>query len=90
VVDFDMDSEENRNYQFHTVLNKFLIEINGLATTLPIIMQSIQAEHLSSIEMLAQFLEEKSEAIEQNDTSDGNTKTNTKYKLSTEHFYDLE
>ncbi len=81
----------DQNYLFARALDRFLVEITGLASSLPVIMQSLSEDRQRSIDEIEQFLEEINEGREEfsGDHQDDSNEHMVRYKISLEHVYDF-
>ena len=78
-------------YPFATALDDFLAEINGLHVSLPIIMTTIGEANIESSKNVRAFLDEHGTLIKEDTNNSVDVTVHRKaYKVSLDHFYDLE
>ncbi|MFH7244305.1 MAG: hypothetical protein ACHWZW_15820 [Spirulina sp.] len=85
-----MSESKSSEYLFSKALRIFLIEINGLSESLPVIMKSLTESRHDSEQKINQFFKEHGELIEKvEEDKNGNKKKAEIYKVSFEYSYDI-
>jgi hypothetical protein len=86
-----MGNSQNSGSPFSKALQIFLIEINGLSASLPIIIESLVESRHKSSQQVNKFFEEHGELLEIiKSDKDGQEKKSEIYKVGIEYSYELE
>ncbi|MBD2044000.1 hypothetical protein [Microcoleus sp. FACHB-672] len=86
-----MAEESKQEYPFELALHKFLIEINGLADSLPIIMEALDEARQKSHSKIEQFLEKNGQFIKKIETKEIKYIRQAEiYGISPRYAYDLK
>ncbi len=86
-----MENNSNLKSPFEEALHKFLIEINGLADSLPIIMRSLYEARHTTNQNIENFIESNAGIIEKFETKNqGKSREELIYGIKAEHAYNLQ